>query len=99
LSDCAFLYDIEVEPAHRGAGYGRALLALGEDAVRGHGLAAIELNVFGGNARALRLYESSGYRVITQQLRKTLAADPCQDPSRTAPGPGVPGASRGRDGG
>jgi ribosomal protein S18 acetylase RimI-like enzyme len=74
-SDCAFLYDIEVEPAHRGTGYGRTLLALGEDVVRRHGVAAIELNVFGDNARALRLYDSSGYRVITQQMRKTLAGE------------------------
>jgi ribosomal protein S18 acetylase RimI-like enzyme len=73
-ADCAFLYDIEIEPAHRGAGYGRTLLALGEDVVRRHGVGAIELHVFGGNARALRLYESSGYRVITQQMRKNLAA-------------------------
>ncbi|MEV6695120.1 GNAT family N-acetyltransferase [Micromonospora sp. NPDC051196] len=71
-ADCAFLYDIEIGADHRGAGYGRALLAAGEDAVRRHGVAAIELNVFGDNARAVGLYGSSGYRVITQQMRKTL---------------------------
>ncbi|TCC00171.1 GNAT family N-acetyltransferase [Micromonospora zingiberis] len=71
--DCAFLYDIEIEPAHRGAGYGRALLAAGEDVVRRHGVAAIELNVFGDNARAVGLYARSGYRVVTQQMRKSLA--------------------------
>ncbi|MGW1059879.1 GNAT family N-acetyltransferase [Micromonospora rubida] len=74
-SSCAFLYDIEIEPAHRGAGYGRALLAASEDVVRRHGVAAIELNVFGDNARALRLYEGSGYRVITRQMRKTFVGE------------------------
>ncbi|WP_432049969.1 GNAT family N-acetyltransferase [Verrucosispora sp. NA02020] len=72
IADCAFLYDIEVESAHRGAGYGRKLLAAGEDVVRRHGVSALELNVFGDNDRARRLYQSSGYRVVTQQMRKTL---------------------------
>jgi ribosomal protein S18 acetylase RimI-like enzyme len=71
--DCAFIYDIEVDAAHRGAGYGRALLAAAEDAVRARGVGAVELNVFGDNARAIRLYETSGYRVVTQQMRKSLA--------------------------
>ncbi|HEX2774639.1 MAG TPA: GNAT family N-acetyltransferase [Micromonosporaceae bacterium] len=71
-SDCAFLYDIEVEDEYRGAGYGRALLAVGEDAVRSRGVNALELNVFGTNMRAIRLYESSGYTVVAQQMRKNL---------------------------
>ena len=70
--DCAFLYDIEVVEEHRGAGYGRALLAAAEDAVRARGISALELNVFGGNERAIRLYASSGYEVATQQMRKNL---------------------------
>ena len=71
-SDCAFIYDIEIDEAHRGAGYGRALLAAAEDAVRAHGVGAVELNVFGDNTRAIRLYETSGYRIVTQQMRKSL---------------------------
>ena len=70
--DCAFLYDIEVEEEYRGAGYGRALLAAGEKAVRARGVNAMELNVFGSNMRAIRLYETSGYSVVTQQMRKNL---------------------------
>ncbi|BCB77640.1 GNAT family N-acetyltransferase [Phytohabitans flavus] len=69
---CAFLYDIEVEPEFRGAGYGRALLAAAEEAVRAQGLAELELNVFGHNPVAMSLYATSGYRVVTQQMRKTL---------------------------
>ena len=70
--DCAFIYDIEINEEHRGAGYGRALLAAAEDAVRSRGVGAVELNVFGDNARAVRLYLTSGYRVVTQQMRKSL---------------------------
>jgi ribosomal protein S18 acetylase RimI-like enzyme len=70
--DCAFIYDIEIDEGHRGAGYGRALLTAAEDAVRSRGVGAVELNVFGDNARAIRLYQTSGYRVVTQQMRKSL---------------------------
>ena len=63
---------IEIDEAHRGAGYGRALLAAAEDAVRSRGVGAVELNVFGDNARAIRLYKTSGYQVVTQQMRKSL---------------------------
>ncbi|BCB90211.1 GNAT family N-acetyltransferase [Phytohabitans suffuscus] len=69
---CAFLYDIEVEPGFRGAGYGRALLAAAERAARERGLAELELNVFGDNPVAIALYASAGYAVVTQQMRKTL---------------------------
>ncbi|MCW6006298.1 GNAT family N-acetyltransferase [Micromonospora sp. CPCC 205371] len=69
---CAFLYDIEVDEEHRGSGYGRALLAAAEEAARSHGSKALELNVFGRNTPAIRLYESSGYELVTQQMRKDL---------------------------
>jgi ribosomal protein S18 acetylase RimI-like enzyme len=72
--DCAFLYDIEVDEQYRGVGYGRALLSAGEQAARTRGMLALELNVFGDNPRAIRLYESSGYAVVTQQMRKDLVA-------------------------
>jgi len=70
--DCAFVYDIEVAEGHRGGGLGRALLAAGEDVVRSHGVPAVELNVFADNTRAIGLYASAGYRVVTQQMRKDL---------------------------
>ena len=72
VPDCAFVYDIEVDDAHRGAGLGRALLGAAEDAVRSYGARSLELNVFGDDARAIGLYASSGYRVVTQQMRKDL---------------------------
>jgi ribosomal protein S18 acetylase RimI-like enzyme len=72
LSGCAFLYNIEVADEHRGTGYGRDLLDAAEAAARAHGAHSIELNVFGGNDRAIRLYETNGYRVVTQQMMKNL---------------------------
>ncbi|MDG4831481.1 GNAT family N-acetyltransferase [Solwaraspora sp. WMMD1047] len=72
--DCAFLYDIEVRAEHRGRGYGRALLAAAEAAVRERGISALELNVFGDNQTAIALYAGSGYAVVTQQMRKDLTA-------------------------
>ena len=74
LAGCAYLYDIEVAAEHRGRGLGRALLAAGERAAREHGAQALELNVFGANETARKLYETSGYRVVTQQMRKDLPA-------------------------
>jgi ribosomal protein S18 acetylase RimI-like enzyme len=71
---CAFLYDIEVEPEFRGAGYGKALLAAAEEAVRAHGLRELELNVFGDNPVAIGLYATAGYRVVSQQMRKDLSS-------------------------
>jgi ribosomal protein S18 acetylase RimI-like enzyme len=67
-----WVYDIEVVAAHRGRGYGRALLAEAEREARRHGAGSIGLNVFGSNRVARHLYDSSGYEVITLQMRKPL---------------------------
>lgn len=74
--DIAFLYDIEVAPSRRGSGFGRALLAAVEEAAREAGAAALELNVFGRNHAAMSLYSSSGYEIVTQQMRKPLDPRP-----------------------
>ena len=71
-ADCAFLYDIEVDDRSRGRGYGRALLTAAEEAARSRGIAALELNVVGGNTAAIALYESAGYVVVQQQMRRRL---------------------------
>ncbi|HEV7183951.1 MAG TPA: GNAT family N-acetyltransferase [Leifsonia sp.] len=68
----AFLHDIEVDEQCRGRGLGRDLLAAVESTVRDAGIGALELNVFGGNVTAVHLYESTGYEVTTQQMRKRL---------------------------
>ncbi len=60
------------EGAKRGRGFGRALLAAVEDATRRAGVGSLELNVFGHNRTAVSLYSTSGYEVVTQQMRKRL---------------------------
>ena len=56
----AWIYDIVVEEAFRGKGYGRALMVQAEVQAREMGVGRIELNVFADNAVAKTLYESSG---------------------------------------
>ena len=56
-----FIYDIYVDPAWRGRGLGRAAMLLADEEARVRGIRRVELNVFGGNAVARRLYLSLGY--------------------------------------
>ena len=67
-----FIYDVAVLEDQRGKGYGRAIMLAGEDAVRALGYDRLELNVFGVNKTAVHLYESLGYTVLSQQMRKEL---------------------------
>jgi ribosomal protein S18 acetylase RimI-like enzyme len=56
-----FLFDLWVEPAERGRGYGRAAMEALEAEARSRGLPVVEFNVWGGNAVARSLYRSLGY--------------------------------------
>jgi RimJ/RimL family protein N-acetyltransferase len=67
-----FIYDVEIDEAHRGKGYGRAAMELAEDQARAAGLGRIELNVFGGNEVARNLYRSLGYVETSVQMAKDL---------------------------
>lgn len=67
-----FLYDIEVEPAFRGRGYGRAALRLLEHRAKEMGAGRIALHVFGHNERARKLYELLGYRPTNVMMAKEL---------------------------
>ena len=42
------------------------------DAARGLGATTMSLNVFGHNTAAIRLYESLGYAVTAQQMKRDL---------------------------
>ncbi|HEY8676886.1 MAG TPA: GNAT family N-acetyltransferase [Candidatus Dormibacteraeota bacterium] len=67
-----FIYDITIDEALRGRGYGRTAMQLAEDEARRHGLHALALNVFGQNAIARALYSSLGYAETSVQMRKEL---------------------------
>jgi ribosomal protein S18 acetylase RimI-like enzyme len=68
-----WVYDIEVVPARRGQGYGRALLEAAERDAQQRGAVSIGLDVFGGNEVALGMYESSGYEVAAIRMLKRFA--------------------------
>lgn len=68
----AYLFDVQVEERLRGRGHGRRLMELLEGEVAALGLSRIELNVFGHNDVARRLYEDLGYVEISRQLFKEL---------------------------
>lgn len=67
-----WVWDIEIQPVHRGRGFGRAAMRLVEDEVRARGGTEIGLNVFGSNHRALSLYRSLGYEEAAIRMRKQL---------------------------
>ena len=57
----AWIYDIAVDEARRGSGWGRKLLAQAEEQTRALGLTSLRLNVFGENTVARNLYRSQGF--------------------------------------
>ena len=71
-AQAGWIYDVEVDEAHRGKGYGREIMLLAEQECRRHGLTSLRLNVFGSNAVARSLYESLGYEVTSQNMAKRL---------------------------
>lgn len=68
----AWVYNIEVEDAYRGRGYGREAMLLAEEEARRRGMTSLGLNVHGGNTAAISLYNSLGYQVTAQQMKKPL---------------------------
>jgi ribosomal protein S18 acetylase RimI-like enzyme len=67
-----YIYDVEIDEAFRGRGLGRAAMELAEQEARRRDLRRIELNVFGGNDVARRLYQSLGYAETSVQMAKNL---------------------------
>src|SRR5699024_1387107 len=64
----AFLYDIVVDPAHRGQGLGTQMLRAAAEVTREHDRNVLALNVFGTNDRARRLYVRFGF-TATESIR------------------------------
>jgi GNAT superfamily N-acetyltransferase len=57
----SWVYGVEVSAEHRGKGYGRAAMVIGETAALDAGDTHLALNVFGHNEVAIGLYDSMGY--------------------------------------
>jgi ribosomal protein S18 acetylase RimI-like enzyme len=67
-----WLYEVWVDPAERGKGYGRAAMHVLEEEVRRRGLRGIEFNVWAGNDVARALYRSLGYVEQAVSMTKEL---------------------------
>jgi ribosomal protein S18 acetylase RimI-like enzyme len=70
-----YLYDITIDEQHRGRGFGRAAMLALEKAAADRGHDVVQLNVFGGNARARRLYRSLGFVETAVSMKKHLDTD------------------------
>lgn len=68
----AFVYDVEVDAAHRGKGLGRAIMVAAESYAAQHGADTIKLHVFGDNTVARGLYDSLGYVATNIGMSKAL---------------------------
>lgn len=71
-ADTAWVYNVAVDEAHRGKGYGKGLMLAAERELAGRGVGRLGLNVFGSNKTAISLYERLGYQVTSQQMSKPL---------------------------
>lgn len=68
-----FISNIAVLPAYQGQGIGSQLLHDAEQTARAQGFAEIALTVDVDNARALALYERTGYRIVDTMQSAALA--------------------------
>jgi ribosomal protein S18 acetylase RimI-like enzyme len=68
----AYISELFVVEAMRGAGIGRALIVACEDWAREHRLRVMQIGVLPGNLRAKAIYENAGYNHYALQLRKYL---------------------------
>lgn len=71
----AFIYDIVIDEAQRGKGYGEATMRALEEALRPMHVTHIALNVFGFNTTARALYDKLGYHVAATIMLKRIAED------------------------
>jgi GNAT superfamily N-acetyltransferase len=67
-----FIFDIVLEEAQRGKGYGRQTMLALEEVALGMGMDALALHVFAYNKPAMKLYEKLGYEVTSQNMTKKL---------------------------
>lgn len=68
----AYVYDVEVDATRRGQGHGRLLMHWAIERSRAQGAKALQLNVFGGNAVARKLYDSLGFTEMSRTMSLEL---------------------------
>jgi GNAT superfamily N-acetyltransferase len=72
LPGALFIWDIAIEPGHRGQGLGRGALDALDAWARTEGYERIGLHVFGSNETARRLYRRAGYIETDVLMEKRL---------------------------
>ncbi|MCT4780412.1 MULTISPECIES: N-acetyltransferase [Exiguobacterium] len=68
----AFIFDFKIEEGHQGKGYGRQAIEMLEQIARRMNIKKIKLHVFAHNARAIHLYETTGFITTDLHMTKTL---------------------------
>jgi len=68
----ASINDIQISPAKRGKGFGKALMKLVEEESLRAGASRVRLHVFNHNEAAKRLYLSMGFQATSWEMRKDL---------------------------
>jgi ribosomal protein S18 acetylase RimI-like enzyme len=68
----AWVNNVQVDEEFRGRGYGRQAMLLAEEEAAARGMTSVGLNVHGHNTVARGLYDSLGYQVTAQQMKKVL---------------------------
>jgi ribosomal protein S18 acetylase RimI-like enzyme len=66
------IYDIIVDPAHRGQGIGRMLLDATIDALKARGAPRVVLSTAEKNSTAQRLFDSAGFRRTMIEMTREL---------------------------
>lgn len=69
----AFIYDFHIFNSCQGIGLGKRTLRAFEENLRENGFKEIRLRVAGDNARALHIYENSGFGVTGINMSKVIA--------------------------
>lgn len=77
VADEAELGDLAVHPDHRRRGIGALLLGRALEEARGRAIRVLYLEVRAGNEDARRLYERSGFEVVT--VRRGYYSQPVED--------------------
>ena len=68
----AYIAELYLVEAARGAGLGRALIQACEDWAKARGIGVLQIGVLGKNARARDVYAAAGFDHYAMQLRKYL---------------------------
>jgi ribosomal protein S18 acetylase RimI-like enzyme len=69
---CGMIHDLAVDPAHRGAGVGSALLARIVDELRARGVRQVVLSTAARNIDAQRLFARHGFRPTMVEMTRDL---------------------------